>query len=76
MAFILVFILLKMEAYSSMHCQIVVLHLQSNHRTSKAAMQRLHDVWQNLGRLFRMFRRAVRSASLFLRDSSYFASAE
>jgi hypothetical protein len=47
MAFILVLILLNSEAYSSMPCQIDVLHVQSNHRTSKAAMQRLHDVWQD-----------------------------
>lgn len=30
-----------------MPCQIVVLHVQSKQCKSKAAMQALHDVWQN-----------------------------
>jgi hypothetical protein len=59
-----------------MHCQIVVLHVQSNHRTSKAAMQRLHDVWQNFVIFFRHFRRSDRRASVFWRKASDFASAE
>jgi len=47
MAFILVFILLKQEDHSSMHSQIILLHVQSKVRISIAAMQALHDVWQN-----------------------------
>jgi hypothetical protein len=76
MAFILVLALHKSEAYSSMHCQIGVLHVQSNRRTSKAAMQRLHDVWQNFVIFFRRFWQAAQVASLFCRARSYFASAK
>jgi hypothetical protein len=46
MAFILVLALHKSEAYSPMRCEIIMLHVQGKLRTSKAAMQALHDVWQ------------------------------
>jgi hypothetical protein len=55
MAFILVFILLKMRAYSLTTCEIVVLQVQSKVRNSIPAMQALHDVCQNFVKLFRLF---------------------
>ncbi|MFN5998024.1 MAG: hypothetical protein ACK47C_15985 [Paracoccaceae bacterium] len=76
MAFILVFILLKPEAYSSMPCQIVVLHVQSKQRKSKAAMQALHDVWQNFVIFFSAFPAWQRRATDFCDRTSFSASAK
>jgi hypothetical protein len=76
MAFILVFILLKQEAYSSLPCQIVLLHVQSKLRNGIAAMHRLHDEWHNFVIFIRRFRQAPGAASLFLPAWSYFASAK
>jgi hypothetical protein len=42
MAFILVFSLLKMKAYSFMEWQIVLLHVQSKAAAGMAALQPLH----------------------------------
>jgi hypothetical protein len=56
MAFILVLTLHKSKAYSFDDCQIVVLRVQSNRRTSKAAMQALHDGWQNFVISIKCFR--------------------
>jgi hypothetical protein len=47
-----------------MHCEIVVLRLQSNRRTSKAAMQALHDGWQNFVISIKCFRTCLPVASL------------
>jgi hypothetical protein len=55
MAFILVFKLHKSRAYSFDVCQIVVLHVQSKRCASKAAMQALHDGWQNFVIFIRAF---------------------
>jgi hypothetical protein len=76
MACILVFLLHKSEAYSSMQREIVVLRVQSKRMTSKAAMQWLHDVWQNFVIFFRVFRQAAQSTSYFLRRPSLSASAK
>jgi len=76
MAFILVLTLLKSEAHSSMQCQIVLLHVQSNRRTSNPAMQALHDVCQNFVIYFRRFRLAARTMSYFCPAASDFASAK
>jgi hypothetical protein len=65
-----------MRAYSLTSCQIAVLHVQNKLRTSKAAMQRLHGVWQNFVMFVSGFRRAGRSASLFWGIRSYSASAK
>ncbi|MBS3981661.1 MAG: hypothetical protein KGZ77_17975 [Rhodobacteraceae bacterium] len=56
MAFILVLALHILEAYSSMHCQIVVLHVQSKLRNGMSAMQALHGVCQIFVKAFRLFR--------------------
>jgi len=76
MAFILVLILHKPKAYSFDDCQIVVLHVQSKRRISKAAMQALHDVWQNFVIFIRCFQRADRNASVFCGRASDSASAK
>jgi len=65
MAFILVFILLKARAYSLALRQIVLLQMQSKVRNGIPAMQKLHGVWQNFVKLYSMFRRSFRGASLF-----------
>jgi hypothetical protein len=75
MAFILLF-LHKSEAYSFDDCQIVVLHVQSKQRKSKAAMQALHDVWQNFVIFISWFRRALRNLSVLCRSASDSASVE
>jgi len=59
-----------------MHCQIVVLHVQSNHRTSKAAMQRLHDVWHNFVIFFMIFQCGRWKVSQYLPKLSLSASAK
>ena len=59
-----------------MPCQIVVLHVQSKHRKSKAAMQALHDVWQNFVIFFSSFWRADPKLPVFFHGASDFASAE
>jgi hypothetical protein len=65
MAFILVLILLKPEDHSSMHCEIILLHVQSKRWNGIAAMQALHDVCRNFVKLYSLFWREVRGASLF-----------
>ena len=59
-----------------MPSQIILLQVQSKVRKSNAAMQALHDVWQNFVKLYSIFRRAIQAASLFWRGWSYFASAK
>ncbi len=59
-----------------MPCQIVVLHVQSKQRRSKAAMQALHDVWQNFVIFFRSFWREDPKPAVFFHGASDFASAE
>jgi hypothetical protein len=76
MAFILVLDLLKPRAHSLMVSEIILLQVQSKVRNSIAAMQALHDACRNFVKFYRLFRRAVRAASLFWRTPSYFASAE
>jgi hypothetical protein len=76
MAFFLVNKLLKPKAYSFDDCQIVVLQAQSKLRQSKAALQPLHAFGHTFFIFFSMFRRAVRTASLFLTTPSYSASAK
>lgn len=56
--------------------QIILLQVQSKVRNSIAAMQKLHDVCPNFVKFYSAFRRSVRSASLFWRVRSYFASAK
>jgi hypothetical protein len=58
MAFILVFILLKMRAHSLTLWQIILLQVQSKPRNGNPAMQRLHDAWHNFVIFFRRFRQA------------------
>lgn len=48
-----------------MPSQIILLQMQSKVRKSIAAMQALHDVWQNFVKLYRSFWRVFRTASLF-----------
>jgi hypothetical protein len=76
MAFILVLILHKSEAYSFDACQIVVLHVQSKPYRSMAAMQMLHGVCQICVKLFIAFRARTLAASLFCRGASDSASAK
>ncbi|MGL4235289.1 hypothetical protein [Tabrizicola sp.] len=76
MAFILVLILHKSEAYSSMAWQIAVLQVQSKLSISKAAMQPLHDACQNFVNFFSRFWQRARTLSVFCREASDFASAK
>jgi hypothetical protein len=46
MAFILVFVLLKPEGYSSLSSQIILLQVQSKVRNSIPAMRKAHD-WRH-----------------------------
>lgn len=49
-----------------MHSQIILLHVQSKVRNSIAAMQALHDVWQNFVKFYSLFRRAGPDRVAFL----------
>jgi hypothetical protein len=76
MAFILVFILLKMRAYSLTQCQIVLLHVQSKRRPSKAALQPLHAYGHSFFIFFSTFWREISSASLSCDKASNSAGAK
>ncbi len=49
-----------------MHSQIILLHVQSKVRNSIAAMQALHDVWQNFVKFYSLFRRVDPDRVAFL----------
>jgi hypothetical protein len=76
MACILVFILHKSKAYSFMHRQIVLLHVQSKRRADMAALQPLHDLGRNSVMIFSAFPVVRPRASLFCDSLSYSASAK
>jgi hypothetical protein len=76
MAFILVLTLLKSKAYSFDDCQIVLLHVQSKRRPSKAALQPLHGFGHTFFIFFSMFRRAGPGCVVFLRQSVEFCKCE
>ncbi|WP_128515036.1 hypothetical protein [Tabrizicola thermarum] len=76
MAFILVLILHRSEAHSSIRREIVVLHVQSKPTTNKAAMQPLHGARQNFVIFFITFQRGFWKVSQYLRRRSLSASAK
>jgi hypothetical protein len=71
----ILFNLLKPEAYSSMHCQIVLLHVQSNRRESMAVLQPLHDWRRNFVMIFSTFSAKGHVLSLWRAASSVSALA-
>jgi hypothetical protein len=68
MAFILVFTLLNLKAYSFMQCQIGVLHVQSKLAPSKAALQRTHGLRHHFFIFYRAFWSRAAICVAFLRQ--------
>jgi hypothetical protein len=72
MAFILVFKVLNLKAYPFMHCQIVVLHVQSKASAGMAALQGAHGSRHDFFIFSRMFCFEAASGVGFLRQPVVF----
>ena len=74
MAFILVFSLHKMKAYSFMQWQIVLLHVQSKPAASMAALQPVHGWRHSFFMIFRLFRDPWPDRVAFVRQGVEFCA--